>query len=104
MDALFGSQRHQPPGLHRRAGDQLHAPRLGQRRQHEDPFHPREPFAETLARTTAKGEIGIAGGTSLWWGRPPGGNERLRIGKKARIMMHEVRAEEEEGPKVFQLC
>ena len=80
LDALFRSQRHQPPGLHRWAGDQRHTPHLGQRRQHEDPFHPREPFAETLARSPTKGEIGVPGGTSLWWGCPPGRGERLWIG------------------------
>src|SRR5262249_26213858 len=97
-DALVRSQGHQPPGLHGRAGDPLHAPRLGQRRQHEEPFHPRKPFAETLARPPAKGEIGIAGGASLGWGRPSGRDERLWLGKKACVVMHEVRAEEEEGP------
>jgi hypothetical protein len=38
MNACFRSQRHQPPGRHRRVGDQLHAPCLGQRRQHQEPF------------------------------------------------------------------
>ena len=62
VNALFRSQRHQPPGLYRRARDQPHAPRLGQRRQHEEPFQPREPFAETRARPPA---------TCLWTTLPP---------------------------------
>jgi hypothetical protein len=98
MDALLRSQRPQPPGLHRRARDQLHAPHLGQRRQHQEPFHPCESFTETLARPPAKGEIGIPGGARVWWGCPLGGDERLRSGKKARIVMHQVWAEEEEAP------
>ncbi len=64
-------------------GDQLYVPRLGQRCQHQEPFHPRKPFAETLARTTAKGEIGIAGGASVRWGRPPGGRRTPPDGEKS---------------------
>ena len=94
----FRSQRHQRPGLHGMAGHQLHAPRLGHRRQHQEPFHPRKPFAETLARTAAKGEIGssVAGAAS--------GGAAHRVGtnasgsaKIARVAMREVRADEEEG-------
>src|SRR5207302_9844520 len=80
------------------AWHQPHAPRLGHRRQHQEPFHPRKPFAETLARTATKGEIGKAWGGGLWWGRPPGGDERLRIGKIARVAMRDVRTDEEKRP------
>ena len=98
VNAMFWSQCHQCPRLHRMAGDQLHAPRLGHCRQHQEAFHPRKPFAETLTRTTAKGEIGKAWRGSVWWCRPPGGDERFWIDKIARVAMRDVRADEEEGP------
>jgi len=83
-DALFGSQRHQSPGLDRRTGDQVHAPCLGERRQHQEPFHPRKPFAETLARTTAKGEIGIPGRASVGWGCASGGDEGVALRQRVQ--------------------
>src|SRR5262249_61565907 len=58
----------------------------------------RTPRPGKWAGPPAKGEMGRPGGASLGGSRPSRGDERLRLGKKARVVMHEVRAEEEEGP------
>src|SRR5712691_12281497 len=97
VNARFRAQRHQGPGLHGRPWDQPHAPRLGHRRQHQEAFHPRKPFAETLARPAAKGEIRVAWWGGVWGGRPPGRDKRLRIGKIAWVAMRDVLGDEEEG-------
>src|SRR5215470_7991079 len=76
---------------------QPHAPRLSQRRQHQEAFHPREPFAEALAWPTAKRKIGIAWGGSVWGRLPPGRDERLRVGKVVRVAMCDIRADEKKG-------
>ena len=78
--------------------ERLHAPSPGQRREHQDPLHPREGLADADARAATEGEVGKLRPAFLPLGQPAIGVEPIRIGKKPRVAVQQVLREEHDRP------
>ena len=72
--------------------------RRGERREDQDPFHPRERLADADAGAAAEGEVGELRPAFLPVGQPAIGVEPLRVREEPRVPVQEILREEHDGP------
>src|SRR5256885_10251939 len=72
------------------------APALRERREHEDPLHPREALADAQPRAAAEREVRIARARRLRLRREALRDEALGLGEEPRVAVHERLADEDD--------
>src|SRR5215510_3228717 len=77
--------------------DEPQPPPLCESSEQQNSLHPGEPFTDTLPGTATKGKVGKFWSCGLSFHSPALWIKDLRIGEIAWIVMHHIRAQENQG-------